>query len=64
MMHDSAKADKFEMTQEFLAQMLCVRRASVTEVALKLQKMGLLQDNRGKMIICDRQGLEATACEC
>ena len=56
MMRNSAKADKFEMTQEFLAQMLCVRRASVTEVALKLQKMGLLQYNRGKMTICDRQG--------
>ncbi|MDZ4874317.1 MAG: hypothetical protein CLLPBCKN_003713 [Chroococcidiopsis cubana SAG 39.79] len=64
MMHDSARDDKFELTQEFLAQMLCVRRASVTEVALKLQKIGLLQYNRGKMTICDRQGLEATACEC
>jgi CRP-like cAMP-binding protein len=53
MMHDSARDDKFEITQEFLAQMLCVRRASVTEVALKLQKT-----------ICDRPGLEATACEC
>jgi len=64
MMHDSAIADKFEVTQEFLAQMLCVRRASVTEVALKLQKTGLLQYNRGKMTICNRQGLEATTCEC
>lgn len=64
MMHDSAADNRFELTQEFLAQMLCVRRASVTEVALKLQKMGLIQYNRGKMTIRDRQGLEAAACEC
>lgn len=64
MMHDSAKAEEFEITQEFLAQMLCVRRASVTEAALRLQKAGLLRYSRGKMTIRDRQGLEATACEC
>ena len=63
-MHDSAGADEFAITQEFLAQMLCVRRASVTEVALKLQKTELLRYSRGRMTICDRQGLEATACEC
>ena len=63
-MHDSAGADEFAITQEFLAQMLCVRRASVTEVALKLQKTELLRYSSGRMTICDRQGLEATACEC
>lgn len=63
-MHDSTRADEFDVTQEFLAQMLCVRRASVTEVALKLQKAGILRYSRGKMTICDRHGLEATACEC
>jgi CRP-like cAMP-binding protein len=64
MMHDSARADEFAITQEFLAQMLCVRRASVTEVALRLQKAGLLRYSRGNMTICDRQGLETIACEC
>jgi CRP-like cAMP-binding protein len=63
-MHDSTRADEFDVTQELLAQMLCVRRASVTEVALKLQKAGILRYSRGKMTICDRQGLEAIACEC
>lgn len=63
-MHDSAKADEFLITQDFLSQMLGVRRASVTEVAGKLQKAGLISYSRGQMQIIDRRGLEAVACEC
>lgn len=63
-MHDRAKSDRFSITQEFLSHMLGVRRASVTEVAGKLQKAGLIAYSRGQMTICDRQGLEAASCEC
>lgn len=63
-MHDSAKSDQFLITQDFLSQMLGVRRASVTEVAGKLQKAGLISYSRGQMQIIDRRGLEAVACVC
>ena len=63
-MHDNAKSDRFAITQEFLSQMLGVRRASVNEVAGKLQKAGLIRYYRGQMKICDRTSLEAASCEC
>lgn len=63
-MHDTAMSDQFTITQEFLAHMVNVRRASVTEVALRLQKAGLICYSRGKMTILDRKGLEAASCEC
>jgi CRP-like cAMP-binding protein len=64
MTHDRVETDEFVLTQEFLAIMLGVRRASVAEVAGKLQQAGLIHYRRGQMRILDRQGLEATACEC
>jgi CRP-like cAMP-binding protein len=64
MTHDRAKGDSFPMTQDFLAGMLGVRRASVTEAALDLQDRGLIKYSRGHMEILDRPGLEAMACEC
>jgi CRP-like cAMP-binding protein len=64
MTHERVEAEEFVLTQEFLAIMLGVRRASVAEVAEKLQQAGLIRYRRGQMRIVDRQGLEATACEC
>lgn len=64
LMHDTAKSDEFLITQEFLSQMLSVRRASVTEVAGRLQKAGLIRYGRGEMSILDRRGLETASCEC
>lgn len=61
---DRVDSDKFPMTHEFLAQMLGVRRASVSEVAATLQKAGLISYHRGQMTILDRKGLEAGSCEC
>lgn len=63
-MHDTAGSNEFLITQEFLSQMLGVRRASVTEVAGRLQKAGLIRYSRGQMSILDRKGLEAASCEC
>jgi CRP-like cAMP-binding protein len=54
----------FPLTHEFLAVMLGVRRSSVTEVAGRLQRAGLIQYQRGVILILDRPGLEATSCEC
>jgi Mn-dependent DtxR family transcriptional regulator len=52
------------LTQDFMANMLGVRRASVTEVANNLQEMKLIHYQRGHFNILDRKGLEAFTCEC
>jgi CRP-like cAMP-binding protein len=64
MTHDRAATDTFELTQEFLAVMLSVRRASVNVVGNSFQKAGLIRYSRGKITILDRAGLEAASCEC
>ena len=61
---DRVGGDEFPMTQEFLSQMLGVRRASVSEVAGTLQRKGLISYSRGVISVTDQSGLEATACEC
>jgi CRP-like cAMP-binding protein len=52
------------LTQEFLSEMLGVRRTSVTEVAQKLQEAGLINYSRGVINILDLDGLKARSCEC
>jgi CRP-like cAMP-binding protein len=62
--HDRVGDREFPLTQEFLAQMLGVRRASVTVAAGALQNAGLIHYSRGRVTILDRDGLEDAACEC
>lgn len=62
--HDGVGRDEFPLTQEFLSQMLGVRRASVTVAAGQLQEAGLIRFRRGCLTILDREGLESAACEC
>ena len=64
MVQDRVGADKFFLTQEFLAEMLGTRRTSVSGSARSLQKKGLIEYRRGHINIVDRNGLESAACEC
>jgi CRP-like cAMP-binding protein len=54
---DRAGGDKIGLTQEFLAEMLGVRRTSVTEIARKVQAQGLISYSRGLITILDRNCL-------
>jgi CRP-like cAMP-binding protein len=62
--HDRVGADEFPLTQEFLSQMLGVRRATVTVAAGTLQSARFVRFDRGRIRILDRKGLEGSACEC
>jgi CRP-like cAMP-binding protein len=64
MTHDRVGKDEFPLTQEFLSQMLAVRRPSVTIAAGLLEKAALITYKRGRITILDRAGLERAACEC
>jgi CRP-like cAMP-binding protein len=61
---DRAASDTVGLTQEFLAEMLGVRRTSVTEVAGKIQVLGAINYSRGVINILDRPALERMSCEC
>jgi CRP-like cAMP-binding protein len=62
-MHELA-GDDLPLTQEFLAQMMGVRRTTVTEVALELQKAGMISYGRGRVRIKDIDLIRQRACEC
>jgi CRP-like cAMP-binding protein len=64
MSHDRVGSDQIQLTQDFLAQMLGVRRASVSIVAATLQKAGFIRYRRGLIDVLDRRGLEESSCEC
>lgn len=61
---DRAASDTVNLTQEFLAEMLGVRRTSVTEVASKVQSAGAITYSRGVIKILDREALVRMSCEC
>ena len=61
---DRTESTTVALTQERLSEMLGVRRTSVTEVAGKLQKDGVISFSRGQIQILDRSRLEARSCEC
>jgi CRP-like cAMP-binding protein len=61
---DRLNTDDLNMTHEYIAEMLGVRRAGVTEIAQVLQGRGLISYGRGRMSIVDAGSLEKTSCEC
>jgi CRP-like cAMP-binding protein len=61
---DRAESDRVELTQEFLSEMLGVRRTSVSDVASHLQQLGCITYSRGIIQIVDRNALESLSCEC
>jgi CRP-like cAMP-binding protein len=64
MSYDRCLSVDLPLTHEFLAMMLGVRRAGVTEAAIILQAEGLIEYRRGHINIIDKPGLEEFACEC
>jgi CRP-like cAMP-binding protein len=61
---DRAESDTVVLTHEFLAEMLGVRRTSVTEVASKIQAARAISYTRGQITILSRSTLEKMSCEC
>lgn len=64
MTQDRAHSPQFHLTHKILAEMLGVRRSSITIAAGILQSKKLISYHRGEITVIDRKGLEAQACEC
>jgi CRP-like cAMP-binding protein len=64
MTHDRVGSDEFPLTQEVIAQMLGVRRQTVSEVASEFQAARLIEYRLGHVTVEDRAALERAACEC
>ncbi|WP_324282165.1 Crp/Fnr family transcriptional regulator [Cyanobacterium aponinum UTEX 3221] len=62
--YDCVLKDELDLTQEFISNMLGVRRAGVTIAAHALQDAGIIRYNRGKIVILDHKKLEEASCEC
>lgn len=64
MCQDRMQQPDLEVTHESLARTLGVRRASVTMLAGLFEQRHLIHPRRGHMVVADRNGLLATACDC
>lgn len=64
MTQDRMREDAFRITQEFLSNMLGVRREAVNKAAGDLQRSELISYSRGNLMVIDRRGLEKMACAC
>jgi CRP-like cAMP-binding protein len=62
--HDRVRGESFHLTHSHLADMLGVRRSSITIAAGDLQDRKLISYTRGNITLLDRPGLEAMSCEC
>jgi CRP-like cAMP-binding protein len=64
MSEDRVGRPRFDLTQEFLAEMLGVRRPGVSVAMGLLEGRGLIAHGRGNITVVNRAGLEAASCEC
>lgn len=64
MTRDRMDGDEFKLTQDFLSNMLGVRREAVNKAAMAFQQKQFINYQRGVIKIIDRAGLEAAACDC
>lgn len=62
--HDRVQSNTFELTQDFIAQMLGTSRSRVNPIAGALRKAKLIRYSRGSITILDKKGLEKASCEC
>lgn len=61
---DAVGRKDFSLTQEFLSQMLAVRRPGVTVAIGALERQGLIEHRYGKVSLADIEGLKRVSCEC
>jgi CRP-like cAMP-binding protein len=61
---DRSAGDELRLTHERVAKALGVRREGVSEAAQQLQRQGLIQYSRGRMQVLNREGMQASTCEC
>lgn len=61
---EQIQSDELLLTQEFISQMLGIRRSGVTVAATSLQQAGMIRYSRGKITVLNREKLKSTACEC
>jgi len=64
LINDKSLSNSFRLTHEAIANMLGVRRASITEEAGELREKGLIEYNRGQVRVLNRPALEHLCCEC
>ncbi|MEM7557178.1 MAG: Crp/Fnr family transcriptional regulator [Cyanobacteria bacterium P01_A01_bin.84] len=64
LVQDCVNQNNLPLKQKIIAQMLGVRRASITEAAIALQKAELIRYSRGQITIINKKKLELAACEC
>ena len=64
MLQDRVQSPRLHLTQQSVADMLGVRRATVSEVSAALEERGLIRRTRGAVEIIDREALERASCDC
>lgn len=64
MTQDRVECEELYLTHDFLSQMLGAHRPGVSIAASNMKEAGIISYRRGNITICNRKGLEKTACEC